>query len=464
MIKSTKFAWMYIFLMALHCHFAMDKISLILKSPKEALSLYQHNDPHQEEIGQASSNPSNPPGVSTAASYKSIIKPRDGSTANNGSDETPSRTAPCNTHTTADRKQTASNDQTSPVQGSSTKPSKKSTERSEQQSGKNEDQDKKQHQGNAQQPNNGANDGSSGDKDDQDKQPNDDQQKDDQRDDEQEDKPDEEDEEEVSEDDEDQEEELAEDEHQEENSANNQDGGKGKNNSSAARGSACLVSTSDRPDTAGWVSFLDEPLKIQGMIISYPTPREKRSTPRPHHKTSFGRPIPEMLKPSKSKHLSTERPSTSSGFVNVDRILSEKAETRFKKAYEKKCKQQQDERINSIEDLPVSSEPYEINLLDRKFYYNDDGTENLYDGPEEIAAKLGLEYKGSPIVTIYPSSTAMKQPSGSSSHLPRSPPKAETERAMPENHKPKNSHTPTRITLAAYKEERRRILLERNQS
>ncbi|KAL7322547.1 hypothetical protein PS15p_211535 [Mucor circinelloides] len=192
-----------------------------------------------------------------------------------------------------------------------------------------------------------------------------------------------------------------------------------------------------------------------------------------------------MLKPSKSKHLGMKRPSSPNGFVSVDRILSEKAEIHFKKVYDRKCKQQQDERINSVDDLAVSTEPYDINLLDRKFYYNADGTDNLYDGPEEIAAKLGLEYKGSHIVAVLLSTRKFHASRGSSvavniskqrtarasiasgaiitssgsSSLPQSPSKVVTERAIPKDDKLKNAGVLTRITLAAYKEERRRKVL-----
>jgi len=196
-----------------------------------------------------------------------------------------------------------------------------------------------------------------------------------------------------------------------------------------------------------------------------------------------------MLKPSKSKHLGMERPSSPNGFVSVDRILSEKAETHFKKVYDRKCKQRQDERINSVDDLAVSTEPYDINLLDRKFYYNADGTDNLYDGPEEIAAKLGLGYKGSHIITVLLStrkfhasqdssavvniskkrtvrasigSRTIVTSSGSLS-LPQSPFKVVTERVIPKDDRLKNVGVSTRITLAAYKEERRRKALEHSQ-
>ncbi|KAL0143445.1 hypothetical protein V8B55DRAFT_1477598, partial [Mucor lusitanicus] len=47
-------------------------------------------------------------------------------------------------------------------------------------------------------------------------------------------------------------------------------------------------------------------------------------------------------------------------------------------------------RINSLGNLGDPSKHYEINLLDPKLYYNPDGTENLYDGPKEIAEKLGI--------------------------------------------------------------------------
>lgn len=184
-----------------------------------------------------------------------------------------------------------------------------------------------------------------------------------------------------------------------------------------------------------------------------------------------------------------ERPSSPNGFVSVDRILSKKAETHFKKVYDRKCRQRQDERINSLDDLAVSTEPYNINLLDLKFYYNADGTDNLYDGPEEIAAKLGLGYKGSHIVTVLLStrkfhasqdssavvniskqrtarasiaSGAIITSSGSSS-LPQSPSKVVTERFIPKDNKLKNAGVPTRITLAAYKEEHRRKALEHSQ-
>lgn len=54
-------------------------------------------------------------------------------------------------------------------------------------------------------------------------------------------------------------------------------------------------------------------------------------------------------------------------------------------------------RIN----LPTdSSKHYQIDLLDPRFYYNPDGTDNLYDGPKEIAKKLGLTYTGSNIVIV----------------------------------------------------------------
>ncbi|CAO3611496.1 unnamed protein product [Mucor fragilis] len=425
-------------------------MSLIFNSPREAFTLYQHDDPHKGDPGQTSGNLSGTSSASTATSHESILKSKDGRRINDGSNDTPRITAPCNTQTSTDRKQTASNDQTNTIQGSSTQQSRESMERSKQQPRENENGEKNKHQCNTQQSNNEGNNELNGNKDHQDKQPNDDQQKNDQRNNEQEDKSDESDEGKISEDDDDRDEELAEDEHQEEeDSEHNQGDRKGKSNSSAAGGSACLDLTSNRPNTTGRVRFLDESLKIQGITVWYPAPREKKFTSL-YHGSSFGGPTPEMLKPSKSKHLSMERPSTSSGFVSVDRILSEKAEAKFKKAYEKKCKQQQDERINGIEDLPVSSEPCEINLLDRKFYYDDDGTENLYDGPEEIAAKLGLEYEGSPIITIYPSSITMKQYSGSSSPLPRFPARVETKPVMLENHKHKDPATPTRITLAAY--------------
>ncbi|KAL9537185.1 hypothetical protein MBANPS3_012003 [Mucor bainieri] len=137
----------------------------------------------------------------------------------------------------------------------------------------------------------------------------------------------------------------------------------------------------------------------------------------------------------------------SSTSYSDNRLLSAKAEARFKNAYDKKHKQQQEERICSRADLPVSTEPYEINLLELRFYYNDDGTENIYDGPEEIAAKLGLEYKGSYLVTVYPSSTTLKQPSGSSS-MPRSTPKGHTGPTMSVDDKAKNARQSTTKRVA----------------
>ncbi|KAL9539358.1 hypothetical protein PS6_011237 [Mucor atramentarius] len=54
-------------------------------------------------------------------------------------------------------------------------------------------------------------------------------------------------------------------------------------------------------------------------------------------------------------------------------------------------------RIN----LPTdSSKHYKIDLLDPRFYYNSDGTDYLYDGPKEIAEKLGLTYMGSNIAIV----------------------------------------------------------------
>ncbi|EPB86643.1 hypothetical protein HMPREF1544_06522 [Mucor circinelloides 1006PhL] len=54
-------------------------------------------------------------------------------------------------------------------------------------------------------------------------------------------------------------------------------------------------------------------------------------------------------------------------------------------------------RINVPTD---SSKHCQIDLLDPRFYYNPGGTDSLYDGPKEIAEKLGLTYTGSNIVIV----------------------------------------------------------------
>ncbi|KAL9556174.1 hypothetical protein MBANPS3_002005 [Mucor bainieri] len=48
-------------------------------------------------------------------------------------------------------------------------------------------------------------------------------------------------------------------------------------------------------------------------------------------------------------------------------------------------------RINSLANLD-HSQHHTIDLLDIKYYYNLDGSANIYDGPKEIAEKLGLLY------------------------------------------------------------------------
>lgn len=57
-------------------------------------------------------------------------------------------------------------------------------------------------------------------------------------------------------------------------------------------------------------------------------------------------------------------------------------------------------RINSLAELGVSLKHYEIDLMDPRFYYNPDGTDNLYDGPKEIAEKLGVRYTESNIAVV----------------------------------------------------------------
>ncbi|KAK4509833.1 uncharacterized protein ATC70_007137 [Mucor velutinosus] len=401
MKKSTKFVWMYLFLAASQCQIVIDRITLlILKSSKKA---YQHNDQNNGDSEQVFDNLIDTPNVPAIANNESIS-------------ETQSIIATCTAQTTAVKKQSAPKHQANTAQVLPTRsPSESNIKKSKQQARANEkqrndenqeSQQGNQHKKNAQQPKGDDRDKSNDNQDRQDKQQDDDPNEDDQH-------------EDISVKNEDEEEKINEDDGEQEEED--------------------PVQNRRRTDATERIRFVDKRLRVKGLIAWYPSPREKRFTPHPQLGISYGRPIPEMLKPSKSQHR-----------------------TRFKKSYEKKCKQQQDERINSREEM-VSTEPYEINLLNRRFYYNDDGTENLYDGPEEIATKLGLEYKGSPIATVYASSPTVEQTSGPSS-VPRTTPKIAAERVIPEDSKPKNADTCTRITLAAYKEDRRRKLLERNQS
>lgn len=402
MMKSTKFVMLYLLLASLLCQIAINKMIFSTFNSSKERSL--HNDQGNND----------------------------------------SELASCATTRMSGEKKQTSNDQADAVQESSTQSSNDSTSENKQHSRGTEsqgtDQDRGneqggQHQGNSQRQNEDGGDEFNGNQDSQDKQQDDDE-------------PDESDEL-------DDEEQSTESNEGQEETATIEDGQHEKDDNPQQ--------SQDKADTAKLLDLLDEPLIVKGITVYFPAFREKKFTSHPQRGTSFRGSIPEMQKPRKSKHLSKEGPSSPTGSFSVDQLLPEKTETRFKKVYMKKCKQQQAGRINSRQNSAVSTEPYQVNLFDRKFYYNKDGTENLYDGPKEIAAKLGLEYKGSPIVTVYPSSTTVEQPSKALS-MPQSPSPAKNDHVMSENSRPKKSGTPSTLTLAAYKEELRNKALKRNQS